>query len=209
MKWWDRMPWSSFFECWVFTFIKKLFSSSSLSVIRVVPSITIIIYLSITNNILGIVLDAGYFIIGFLIYFFQQPHKVGTVVIVIIITINPIYQWRNWVQQVIFQVHTINKWHFCYCCLVNMLSPTLCEFMDCQASLSLGFSKPGILEWVAIFFTQRSSQPRDQTHISRIIGRFFSWWASGKILVNSKTRTWTRMYLITKLLNRYDISINR
>ena len=44
MKWWDQMPWSSFFECWVlspfslssFTFIKRLFSSSSLSAIRVV-----------------------------------------------------------------------------------------------------------------------------------------------------------------------------
>ena len=43
MKWWDRMPWSSFSECWVlsqlfhspsFTF----FSSSSLSAIRVVSS---------------------------------------------------------------------------------------------------------------------------------------------------------------------------
>ena len=44
MKWWDRMPWSSCFECWVlsqlfhspFTFIKRVFSSSSLSAIRVV-----------------------------------------------------------------------------------------------------------------------------------------------------------------------------
>ena len=39
--WWDWMPWSLFFECWVlsqlfnypFTFIKRLFSSSSLSAI--------------------------------------------------------------------------------------------------------------------------------------------------------------------------------
>jgi len=39
MKWWDQMPWSSFSECWAlsqlfhssFTFIKRLFSSSSLS----------------------------------------------------------------------------------------------------------------------------------------------------------------------------------
>ena len=47
MKWWDRMPWSLFFECWVlrqffshssFTFIKRLLSSSSLSAIRVVSS---------------------------------------------------------------------------------------------------------------------------------------------------------------------------
>ena len=45
MKWWDQMPWSQFSECWVlsqhfplssFTFIKRLFSSSSLSAIRLV-----------------------------------------------------------------------------------------------------------------------------------------------------------------------------
>jgi len=44
MRWWDQMPWSSFSECWVlcqlfplcfFTFIKRLFSSSLLSVIVV------------------------------------------------------------------------------------------------------------------------------------------------------------------------------
>ena len=43
--WWDRMPWSSFFECWVLSqllhfplllSIKRLFSSSLLSAIRVV-----------------------------------------------------------------------------------------------------------------------------------------------------------------------------
>ena len=46
MKWWDQMPWSLFFECWVlsqhfhspFTWIKRLFSSSLLSAIRVVSS---------------------------------------------------------------------------------------------------------------------------------------------------------------------------
>ena len=47
MKWWDQMPWSSFSECWFlsqlfplssFTFIKRLFSSSSISAIRVVSS---------------------------------------------------------------------------------------------------------------------------------------------------------------------------
>ena len=46
MKWWDQMPWSSFFECCFkqtfsvssFTFIKRLFSSSLLSAIRVVSS---------------------------------------------------------------------------------------------------------------------------------------------------------------------------
>ena len=40
MKWWDQMPWPSLFGCWAFspssfTFIKRLFSSSSLSAFRV------------------------------------------------------------------------------------------------------------------------------------------------------------------------------
>ena len=48
MKWWDWMLWSWFSECWVlsqrfhsssFTFIKRLFSSSSLSAIRVELSV--------------------------------------------------------------------------------------------------------------------------------------------------------------------------
>ena len=45
MKWWDRMPWSSFSECFkptfslsTITFIKRLLSSSSLSAIRAVSS---------------------------------------------------------------------------------------------------------------------------------------------------------------------------
>ena len=46
MKWWDQMPCYSFFECWVlgqifhssFIFIKRLFSSSLLTVIKVVSS---------------------------------------------------------------------------------------------------------------------------------------------------------------------------
>ena len=31
-----------------------------------------------------------------------------------------------------------------------------------------------ILEWVAILFSRGSSQPRDQTQVSRMVGRFFT-----------------------------------
>ena len=41
----------------------------------------------------------------------------------------------------------------------------------CQAPLSTGIIQAGILEWVAIFFFRRSSQPRDQTQVSHIAGR--------------------------------------
>ena len=64
MKWWDQMPWSSFSECWAlsqlfplssFTFIKRLFSSSSLSAIRVVSSA----YLRLLIFLPAILIPAG------------------------------------------------------------------------------------------------------------------------------------------------------
>ena len=63
MKWWDQMPWSSFSECWVFSQIfysplspspKRLFTSSLLSVIRVVSST----YLRLLIFLLAILIPA-------------------------------------------------------------------------------------------------------------------------------------------------------
>ena len=56
MKWWDWMPWSSLFECWVLsqlfdsslTFIKRLFTSSSLSAIKVVSSAYLRLFIFLT-----------------------------------------------------------------------------------------------------------------------------------------------------------------
>ena len=58
--------------------------------------------------------------------------------------------------------------------------PTLCDPVDCDL---LGFSVHGILEarileWIAISFPRGSSQPRDQTQVSRIGGRRFNLWAT-------------------------------
>ena len=47
-----------------------------------------------------------------------------------------------------------------------------------QAPLSMGILQARILEWVAISFSRRSSQPRDQTQVSHIAGRFFTIWAT-------------------------------
>ena len=48
-----------------------------------------------------------------------------------------------------------------------------------QAPPSMGFSlQARILEWVAISFSRGSSQPRDQTLVSCIAGRFFTFWAT-------------------------------
>ena len=41
-----------------------------------------------------------------------------------------------------------------------------------------GIFKARILEWVAISFSRRSSWPRDQTPVSRIVGRRFTSWAT-------------------------------
>ena len=44
----------------------------------------------------------------------------------------------------------------------------------CQAPLSMGILQARILEWVAVPFSRGSSQPRDQTQVSHIAGRFFT-----------------------------------
>ena len=54
--------------------------------------------------------------------------------------------------------------------------PTLCDPMDCSLP---GFSVCGILQarilkWVAISFSRRSYQSRDQTRVPRIAGRHFT-----------------------------------
>ena len=41
-----------------------------------------------------------------------------------------------------------------------------------------GILQARILEWVAVLFSRGSSQPRDQTQVSRITGRFFPSWAT-------------------------------
>ena len=59
---------------------------------------------------------------------------------------------------------------------------TLCDPMDCSlpGSSIHGILQARILEWVAIAFSRRSSQPRDQTRVSCIAGRRFNLWATRK-----------------------------
>ena len=60
-------------------------------------------------------------------------------------------------------------------CLVAKLYSTLCNSMDCsrRGSTVHGISQARILEWVAISFSRRSSQPRDHTCVSCMAGKFF------------------------------------
>ena len=60
--------------------------------------------------------------------------------------------------------------------------PTLCDPMDCSppGSSVHGILQARIPEWVAISFSRGSSRPRDQTQVSRIAGRRFILWPTGK-----------------------------
>ena len=46
-----------------------------------------------------------------------------------------------------------------------------------------GILQARILEWVAFPFSRESSQPRDQTQVSRIADRFFTSWATREATV--------------------------
>ena len=60
--------------------------------------------------------------------------------------------------------------------IVARSRPTLCDCMDGSLPCSYvhGILQAIILEWVAIPFSRGSSQPRNQTPVSCIAGRFFT-----------------------------------
>ena len=72
---------------------------------------------------------------------------------------------------------------------VTQSRPILCDPMDYTV---LGILQARILEWGAFPFSRGSSQPRDQTQVSRIAGRFFINWATreatlfGRIVMHRK-----------------------
>ena len=76
----------------------------------------------------------------------------------------------------ILKFKNTNIIHHFYCCLVTKLCLTLCDLMDCSlpGSSVHGVSQTRILEWVVIFFSKGSSQPRNSTHTSWIssVGRW-------------------------------------
>ena len=58
--------------------------------------------------------------------------------------------------------------------------PILCHPVDCslQCSSVHGIFQARVPEWVAISFSRVSSQPRDRTWVSRIVGRCFTIWTT-------------------------------
>ena len=71
-----------------------------------------------------------------------------------------------------------------YVMKVKLLVPpsrlTLCDPVDCNPTGSSvhGILQARILEWVAIPFSRGSSQPRNQTQVFCITGRYFTIWAT-------------------------------
>ena len=60
---------------------------------------------------------------------------------------------------------------------------TLCNPLDCNpmpGSCQRIFQAT-ILEWVAIFFSRGSAQPRDRTWVSCIAGRYFTIWVTREV----------------------------
>ena len=57
----------------------------------------------------------------------------------------------------------------------SLMCPILCNPVDCSppGSSVHGILQARILEWVAISFSRGCSQPRDQTQVSHIVGRYF------------------------------------
>ena len=72
--------------------------------------------------------------------------------------------------------------YMCVCVCVSESCPTPCNPMDsCLPDSSVhGILQAGILEWVAILFSRRSSWPRDCTWGSCLAGRFFTVKPPGK-----------------------------
>ena len=54
-----------------------------------------------------------------------------------------------------------------------------------QAPLSMGILQVRILEWVAMPSSRGSSQPRDQTQATHMVGGFFTVWATREDQVNT------------------------
>ena len=101
----------------------------------------------------------------------------------------------GWIEQVVL---TYIHWSE-----VAQLCPTLCNPMDhsLPGSSVHGIFQARVLEWAAISFSRGSSQPRDRTQVSRLVGRCFIVWATreaytvcktvnGKLLYDTRSPAW-------------------
>ena len=97
-----------------------------------------------------------------------EPHE-SFMVTEIYAEINSISRWEFRIQPANSSVRLEVKVKVAQSCL------TLFKPMDYTVH---GIFQARILEWVAFSFSRRSSQPRDWTQVSCIVGRFFTSWAT-------------------------------
>ena len=66
--------------------------------------------------------------------------------------------------------------HAVLCLVASVMSDTFVTpwTITQQVPLSMGILQARILEWVVMPYSRGSSKPRDQTQVSRIIGKFFT-----------------------------------
>ena len=63
----------------------------------------------------------------------------------------------------------------CVCLLSRSVMTNSCDPIECNLAVSVhGILQARTLEWVAISFSRESSQPRNQTWVSCIVGRCFT-----------------------------------
>ena len=80
--------------------------------------------------------------------------------------------------------HNLYNFFLLFWSEVAQSCPTLCNPLDCSLTAFFvhGIFQARILEWVAISFSRRSSQPRDWTQVSGIAGRCFTIWVTREVI---------------------------
>ena len=99
-------------------------------------------------------------------------------------TVLHIYFFSAWKFKNILQIHM--KW----VTEVSQSRPTLCDPLDYSlpGSSIHGIFQARGLEWVVLSFSRRSSQPRDWTWVTLIVGRHFTVWA----IREANSHTWQK-----------------
>ena len=118
-----------------------------------------------------------YLKISYLRIFPKQVLDISTYEVLIYIHLNMLFniafrERRRWIFQEKFNINCTSP------CSVSQLCLSLCYPMDYSLSSVHGIFQARILEWVDIYLSRRSSQPRDQTWIFCIAGRCFYHWAT-------------------------------
>ena len=93
---------------------------------------------------------------------------------------------------------------------VSQLCPTLCNPMDYSlpGSSAHGISQARVLQWVAISFSRGSSQPRDWTLVSHIVGRRFTASTTREVLIMLRhIYIYPQIYISTHIVSSISIFV--